>query len=195
VLSESCEPLPQFPWGSPPLEKNSFVTSRRFILRSELFTRGQDISIRFPLSNLVRPLIVVAAASWHSLVIVPCSSAARVPPRGAKRIARGPSLLRPHIARFKRRLSVCSVCSLSADNRTLCVRTPTAQLKWSSGQCVKGGAIGRLAPESRSLVGSPNFWMFRGSARGMRLRTAVFHSLSLRHPRNFLPVRAYQPSP
>ena len=65
-------------------------------------------------------------------------------------------LLRPHIAKFKRRLSVCSVYSLSAD-KTSCVRTPTAQLKWSSGQCVKGGAIGRLAPESRSLVASSNF--------------------------------------
>ena len=37
-------------------------------------------------------------------------------------------------------------------------------------QCVKGAAIGRLAPESCSLVVSSNFWMFRGSARGMRLQ-------------------------
>ena len=37
-------------------------------------------------------------------------------------------------------------------------------------QCVQGAAIGHLAPESSNLVASSNFWMFRGSARGMRLQ-------------------------
>jgi hypothetical protein len=61
---------------------------------------ARDVSIRFPLPNLFRPLRVVAA-SWHRLVIVPycrgcwrCQEwqvCTRVTPCGAKRIARGPS--------------------------------------------------------------------------------------------------------
>ena len=124
-LSESCEPIPQFPWGSPPLEKNSFVTSRSFILRSELFTRGQDVSIRFPMPNLFRPLRVVAAASWHRSLLqrrrqrqawqVGTRVTPFLAPQERLRAAQRGSpealpearylrhLLRPHKARFKHR--------------------------------------------------------------------------------------------